>query len=165
MIYTSKWYAAVHVHREIGLAAGATYVFLAAKCHGDKTECWPSIQTIADETGLNRRTVQRAIASLVAGGMVSTSWSRHRSSRTYRLLHIAQRGRSETAPGAAYDTHGGGLRPPEDQKKTKKEPEADPEPLEGGSGPLTEPVERDGQLYFESTTEMLAWHRRMKDAG
>lgn len=40
--------------------------------------CWPSVQTLTDDTGMSRRSVQRAIKELVKRGFVKVE------TRTYR---------------------------------------------------------------------------------
>ena len=174
------------------LPASARMVAVAIASYASSTTgaAHPSVESIAARAGYDRRTAMRAIAKLEQTGWLTVTrrpvhGRRHRTT-VYQLndptphddtIPITDRG-AERPPLGGRDAPIGGQsapqwgaeRPPNKTNEQNNEQrayarDADPEPLEGGSGPLTEPVERDGQLYFESTTEMLAWHRRMKDAG
>lgn len=63
------------------LASTARHVALTLSLHmdGDGGSCWPSVPTIAAETGLREETVRRHLAGLVAGGWLDR---RERPGRT-----------------------------------------------------------------------------------
>ena len=84
--------------------AKALLAYLAERADDDG-ECWPSVDLIADETELGRRTVIRQIAALEAGGWLAVI--RSRRGNRYRLAVVperhqdAQSGSARAAPCSA----------------------------------------------------------------
>ena len=68
--------------------AHALLAYLAERAN-DEGECWPSVDLIADETELGRRTVIRQIAALEAGGFLAVI--RSRRGNRYRLAVVPER--------------------------------------------------------------------------
>ena len=71
-----------------GIAPAAGKVLAALADHADqrKLTCFPSVETLARETQVHRRTVQTALRQLEAAGAILTDRSRGRSSSLYRLM-------------------------------------------------------------------------------
>lgn len=62
----------VRAVRELPLKSPAKAVLLVLALRANENAaCWPSVATIARESGYDARTVQRAVASLVASGLLS----------------------------------------------------------------------------------------------
>lgn len=59
-------------------------MLLAERANGNGDLAFPSIATLAKESGLSERTVRRALASLVADGMIT----RHRRRRTSSVYDL-----------------------------------------------------------------------------
>ena len=70
--------------QELPAPEGAVLVRLTFVADKDSLECWPSLSTIADATGLGVSTVRRCIRSLEAAGLIA-SLNRPGTSRRYRL--------------------------------------------------------------------------------
>jgi hypothetical protein len=79
-----SWRGAI-ASRESGLSPTRRLVALALSLHmsekGDS--CFPSVPTLAGETGLSERSVYRAVADLVEGGWLARDSSRGRQSNRY----------------------------------------------------------------------------------
>ena len=70
----------------ISHAAGKVLAALADHADQRKLTCFPSVETLARETQVHRRTVQTALRQLEAAGAILTDRSRGRSSSLYRLM-------------------------------------------------------------------------------
>lgn len=91
-----------------GLGGSAVKVYLVLGLYSDFGTDWayPSIRTIARQSGLSRQTVLTAIDQLVEGGLLATTKSRGRST-AYRLIRPAPARPSKTKGSKS-------LAPPED---------------------------------------------------
>ena len=71
--------------RQKGISRAAVYVYLELQFYmiGDKIECWPSQQTIADNLDMTPRTVRNAIAQLRDHGLLIVDADK-RSTNTYK---------------------------------------------------------------------------------
>ena len=71
--------------RQKGISRAAVYVYLELQFYmiGDKIECWPSQQTIADNLDMATRTVRNAIAQLRDHGLLIVDADK-RSTNTYK---------------------------------------------------------------------------------
>ncbi|MEC7476343.1 MAG: helix-turn-helix domain-containing protein [Pseudomonadota bacterium] len=71
--------------RTKGISRAAVYVYLELQFYmiGDKIECWPSQQTIADNLDMTPRTVRNAIAQLRDHGLLIVDADK-RSTNTYK---------------------------------------------------------------------------------
>jgi len=71
--------------RQKGISRAAVYVYLELQFYmiGDKIECWPSQQTIADNLDMTTRTVRNAIAQLRDHGLLIVDADK-RSTNTYK---------------------------------------------------------------------------------
>ena len=71
--------------RTKGISRAAVYVYLELQFYmiGDKIECWPSQQTIADNLDMTPRTVRNAIAQLRDHGLLIVDANK-RSTNTYK---------------------------------------------------------------------------------
>lgn len=71
--------------RTKGISRAAVYVYLELQFYmiGDKIECWPSQQTIADNLDMTTRTVRNAIAQLRDHGLLIVDADK-RSTNTYK---------------------------------------------------------------------------------
>lgn len=71
--------------RQKGISRAAVYVYLELQFYmiGDKIECWPSQQTIADNLDMTPRTVRNAIAQLRDHGLLIVDANK-RSTNTYK---------------------------------------------------------------------------------
>ena len=71
--------------RTKGISRAAVYVYLELQFYmiGDKIECWPSQQTIADNLDMTTRTVRNAIAQLRDHGLLIVDTDK-RSTNTYK---------------------------------------------------------------------------------
>ena len=127
-----------------------------------KLQCWPSVERIADDIGVNRRTVQRALRRLETAGLIRTLVARDggtltsnyrllpqkRPSReipfedTERVISSTDRGGGKTAPpdliGAASEVEKGrsGRRPntlPSEGNKRARAKEREAAPLKGAA--------------------------------
>ena len=83
MSYFQKIY-----HSELNHRARAVYMYL--KDHADREgKCWPGIRTMAQELGLSRSTVKRALDDLCKAGLLAREprWRENGSltSNLYRL--------------------------------------------------------------------------------
>src|SRR5260221_8798947 len=63
-------------------------VLTALRSHADKTgRAYPRVETLAEETGLSVRTVQRALRRLAAAGLIKIELGgRYRSSNVYEIV-------------------------------------------------------------------------------
>jgi DNA-binding MarR family transcriptional regulator len=85
---------------------------------GEKGDhAWPAVTTLAEDTGLDRRTVQRALRELQDSGWLAVRIGGGHA--TSRYVGLIPEGRHRTAPAesaaseAADDRPGGGVAPPE----------------------------------------------------
>ena len=79
--------------RELPHRAKAVYMYLKDRCDR-KGQCYPSINTIAKELGLSRRTVERGISDLLRAGLIEKKqrWRENggKSSLLYTLIRQAE---------------------------------------------------------------------------
>lgn len=84
MSYFSSIYAADLPHR-----AKAVYMYLKDRCNKEG-QCWPAIPTIAEEMGISRSTVRRALIDLEQHGFLrhENRWRENggKSSNLYYVL-------------------------------------------------------------------------------
>ena len=82
-------YFAEIYQRKLPHRAKAVYMYLKDRCDR-KGQCYPSINTIAKELALSRRTVERAISDLIRAGLVQKEqrWRENggKSSLLYTLI-------------------------------------------------------------------------------
>lgn len=83
---------------------------------------FPSIPTIASETSFHRRTVQRAINSLIRAGVLEVDDGGGRESNKYRLLDVSfvpasERHRCQSDTAAASESHSSGVRVTRQQRQ------------------------------------------------
>jgi len=90
-----------HAWRRQGLRPAAKLVFLAmADRAGEDHVCWPSIDRLVLDTGLNRKTVIGALAALVAAGEIVDTGVRSGKTKQvvcYRIVGVSGR-EDEAAP-------------------------------------------------------------------
>ena len=80
----------VNEGRALGGPAVLTYMALASFAYGNKRDCRPSLATLADLTGHDRRTITRALATLEAAGWIERRKGGGRgTSTTYTLTRRA----------------------------------------------------------------------------
>lgn len=173
--------AMTHVWDLRGLSDTQRLVALALADHADHDgrNAYPSVDTLALKTELHRRTVQRALADLVARGIleIEHEHSRHRP-RTYRFVGVAD-GHPSTAPeviptespGVAAGTPRGGARSregwhtrhpnrPRTVREPKERPAADFEPTDDQHYLSQRIVERwDAKPSSLSTSVLRRWNR------
>ena len=63
-----------------------------------KLQCWPSVERIADDIGVNRRTVQRALRRLEAAGLIRTQVARVGGNLTSHYYLLPQKRSSPEIP-------------------------------------------------------------------
>lgn len=63
--------------------------FLADWMIGDNVECWPSVETLSFETGMNRKTVMSATALLEKDGLISRRYSWKINEKTGTPIKVA----------------------------------------------------------------------------
>ena len=103
-----EFYVASEVFKKpLGSAARSVFMFLSC-CANRDGECFPSIRRIANECGLCRNTVIRAISELVNAGLISrqtritgSGAGLRQTSNLYRIL--AARGERKPAPQPVPD--------------------------------------------------------------
>ena len=89
--------------RELGLPATVVYLALCQYVFGkfgQRAECWPSLQSLADDTGFDRSTVTRALKVLEAKGWVG----RHRGGGRGRVTRYVLKNRCGSAPVPPEET-------------------------------------------------------------
>jgi len=81
-------------------------VLTALRSHADKTgRAYPRVETLAEETGLSVRTVQRALRRLAAAGLIKIELGgRYRSSNVYEI--VGADGVTDRSHGVTGVTHG-----------------------------------------------------------
>jgi DNA-binding MarR family transcriptional regulator len=86
-----------HWHKKAGynLPTSALAVYLALARHADDTthDCYPSIQTLADMSGINRDTASTAIRSLERAGLIGIEPRVNRNGKTSHLYTILDVGK------------------------------------------------------------------------
>jgi len=70
--------------KQSGLGFRDKLVLLCLVKHERNGECWPGVNTLADLTGMDRRTVQRALGVLGEYGLITTHYD-HRGIRRFTL--------------------------------------------------------------------------------
>ena len=90
--------------RELGPCGIAVYCALVMHADRDTQTCWPSHQTIADETGMSRMQVFREIKKLACLGLISIQ-KRSGTSYIYTLLQITPTCNTELQPTESDLSH------------------------------------------------------------
>lgn len=90
----TKMQGVVIAFRELGPAAGAVYAVIADHCFGDRIQCWPSKDTIVEQTGLHVSNVKRGIRKLEAAGIIQVERGHGRTNTNTYTLIIAGKGRT-----------------------------------------------------------------------
>ena len=120
---------------ELSATETLVLVALADYASDDTRQCWPSLATISRRARCDRRTVQRTLRKLERDGLIETAAGGQIGNKnvanSYRLKFdyagqivpdaepkLSTGGRHTTAPGAAYDPGGGGIRPPRGRHTT-----------------------------------------------
>lgn len=122
------------------------------------TSAWPSVELLAHECSINRRTVQRSLRDLEAAGLIvaqtetrgyyrSVVYELHPErgdklpplTRTEGAAHDRLEGRRTTALGAAMTTRRGGTTPPKPYRTGRTNRKVEPNPLtpKGGIPPVS----------------------------
>ena len=65
-----------------------TLLALANYCRADGSHAYPSIETLVEDTGLSRRTVSRALASLIELNLIEVTRRSTRHTATVYNLHL-----------------------------------------------------------------------------
>lgn len=110
----------------------SVYLCVALHCGGKEMESWPSVPTIAEETGYKERQVQYALRELEGMGLVEAEARRKedgsRNSNRYKIHGYATMGKGVGAtPGAVECTRGGAVectrvvQPSAPKEETRKE--------------------------------------------
>lgn len=128
-----------HAWRRQGLRPAAKLVFLAmADRAGEDHVCWPSIDRLVLDTGLNRKTVIGALAALVTAGEIADTGVRSGKTKQvvcYRIVGVS--GREDEAAPKQY------------RKRNSTErgtvPEKEPSPKRNGSESGTVPKTEQDQ--------------------
>ena len=110
--------------------AKAVLAYLAERANNDG-ECWPSVDLIAAETELGRRTVIRQIAALETGGWLAVI--RSRRGNRYRLAVVTKRHQDEQSDGAGAALDSATVTPQKCQPDTSKVPKRHPNRQEPSS--------------------------------
>jgi GntR family transcriptional regulator len=115
-------------------------VALADRCNKDTLRCHPSIRKLADDTGLNPRTVERALTDLEDDGLIQRI-ARARdnggaTSNDYRFpdVTVSPPPRHTAAPPS------GTVTPPEPEERTRREPTPAAAPRAGRNDPRWDPL-------------------------
>ncbi len=103
--------------------AKAVLAYLAERANDDG-ECWPSVDLIAAETELGRRTVIRQIAALETGGWLAVI--RSRRGNRYRLAVVPERHQAEQSDSARTAPDSATVTPQKCQPDTSEVPERHP---------------------------------------
>jgi DNA-binding transcriptional ArsR family regulator len=83
---TLDWAWALNVKPNLKLVAVALAMFASVTTG----EAWPSVTTLADMTGLNRKTVTAALGELVGAGMLSDTGRREGRTQQVRVYRLNQ---------------------------------------------------------------------------
>jgi len=149
---------------EIGVAAYA--VFGALSLHADDSgKCWPSVDRLAELTGLTARSVRTQLRRLELAGWVETSPrtdGKTRLTNLYRIVNPPKDPRNETTPPPEASAGGGGTRrqgPPErnDRYPRNEAPvELDPKNKNGGGkAAFTPPSVGEVRSYCETRRNQI----------
>ncbi len=65
---------------------------------GENHDCWPSIERIVDNTGLNRKTVMKAIKDMVELDLIHSQKKAFGRSNTYTLIGVMEHTRTSNSP-------------------------------------------------------------------
>lgn len=65
---------------------------------GENHDCWPSIDRIVDNTGLNRKTVMKAIKDMVELDLIHSQKKAFGRSNTYTLIGVMEHTRTSNSP-------------------------------------------------------------------
>lgn len=162
---------------DLGSPLKGTLLALAYHENKEGQWVWPKLETLAGESGLNRKTVVRSLSELIAMGLIDRQ-SRSGTSSQYRLntqpiLGLAHfRADPNTGHGVAQiraDTQPkyGPLTSPGDPSKNGSTPPASPSPFRGEASRLLEKITKDCKPSFDDLQflkaaadgDELAWRR------
>lgn len=162
---------------DLGSPLKGTLLALAYHENKEGQWVWPKLETLAGESGLNRKTVVRSLSELIAMGLIDRQ-SRSGTSSQYRLntqpiLGLAHfRADPNTGHGVAQiraDTQPkyGPLTSPGDPSKNGSTPPASPSPFRGEASRLLEKITKDCKPAFDDLQflkaaaegDELAWRR------
>lgn len=106
---------AVFDHSKARLANRLVLLALADYAHDDGTNAFPSVDTLAGKAGVDRRTVQRALADLEAAGEIAKTGATRRGVTIWRLLLDGLRGDKLSPEGSSTRSsrRSGGNLPPQ----------------------------------------------------
>lgn len=123
------------------LSSSKKYVLVTLAYHADvdTNRAWPTIQTLARETALDRKTVIQALKQLVQGGFITDTGDRAgrtKSVTVYLLPHVVPKTEPLKAEAVQKQSASGPEAVPKQSQKRDTEPEPEPEPeskMKGGS--------------------------------
>lgn len=100
-------------HSEETLGSRLVLLALADRASDDGTGAWPSVDTLARDARISRRSVQRCLRELEASGAIATTGTRDNGARIYRVNMSPPRGVILDVEGATSSTAGGDTVSPE----------------------------------------------------
>ena len=156
--------------------AQATFKTLAFHAHRDTATAWPSIRLLVLETGLDRRTVQRALARLEGDGYITrvdAGRGRGKTTRWQLNIEVAKGGsatpfgpgeRAAQSPERAAHSPGKGVTvPPGSSKEIKRKARAGDAAYGASTGACVDCGTVDGLTQRRCAVCAEEWSERVLD--
>jgi len=128
---------------------------LADHADDDNFKCWPSVERLAERTGLSRRSVYRAIVNLNEAGFIKYEQRRHTNGwkrQPLFTLNVPKPSATQSQPSANQSM-------PSATGGTTYEPSLNPQKEERGKSGL----KQEGFKAFPHSPEFLSWKSYFND--